>query len=166
MKTTAASPLTVTLLVIASATLAGALAFEHIGGLLPCPLCLQQRIPYWSALPLCLLALLAFRWKFFALGAGMMSLVALGFALGSALGVYHAGIEWHWWEGPATCSGTAPPANIDALLEDLEDGGALVRCDEAAWRLLGISLSGYNALISIFLSGLGVVAAKESWRAR
>ena len=156
---------TILLLAIAGATLVAALAFEHIGGLLPCPLCLQQRIPYWSALPASLLALLAFRWKFFALGAGLMSLVALGFAFGSVLAVYHAGIEWHWWEGPVSCSGSSAPASIDALLEGLE-GDAPPRCDEAAWRLLGISLSGYNALISIFLSGLGFMAAKESWRAR
>ena len=157
MRSLAAFPVVLALLVVATATIAGALAFEHIGGLAPCPLCLQQRWPYWLGIPLGALALLALgrqpRW-----GAGLMAVVALGFAAGSVLAVYHAGIEWRWWTGPAACSGAAPPGDVAALLEGLQ-GNAPPRCDEAPWRLLGISLSGYNVLISAFLAGLGFVAA-------
>ena len=158
MRSINAFAVVVALLAVASATLAGALAFEHVGGLAPCPLCLQQRWPYWLGIPLGGLALLALgrqkpRWS-----AGLTAAVALGFAAGSVLAVYHAGIEWRWWMGPAACSGAAPPGDVAALLEGLQ-GTPPPRCDEAPWRLLGISLSGYNALISAFLAGLGFVAA-------
>ena len=146
------------LLAVAAATLAGALAFEHIGGLAPCPLCLQQRWPYWLGIPLGALALLALGRRHPRWCAGLMAVTALGFAAGSALAFYHAGMEWRWWSGPASCSGAAPPGNVAALLEGLR-GTAPPRCDEAPWRLLGVSLSGYNALISALLAGLGLAAA-------
>lgn len=157
--------LTTAMLALATATILGALAFEHIGGLAPCPLCLQQRIPYWSGLPLGIFALAAFRWKRPRTGAFLMSLVCAGFALGSVLAVYHAGIEWHWWQGPATCSGAAPPASIDALLKGLE-APLPPRCDEASWRLMGLSLSGYNAIVSACLSGLGAVIVMRALQDR
>lgn len=156
-------PLALIMLTTAATTLAGALAFEHIGSLAPCPLCLQQRIPYWSALPLGALFLVAFRWRYPAVGAGLMSLLALSFALGALLAFYHAGVEWHWWRGPASCSGAAPPDTVEALLEGLR-AGPLPRCDEAPWRLAGISLSGYNVLISVFLATLGFIIAGQCWR--
>lgn len=157
------SRLIIAMLALATATILGALAFEHIVGLAPCPLCLQQRIPYWIGLPLGVIALVAFRWKHPRIGALLMLLTCIGFALGSVLAFYHAGIEWRWWQGPATCSGAAPPASIDALLKGLE---ALPppRCDEAPWRLAGISLSGYNAIISAFLAGLGCVVIGRTLR--
>ena len=155
--------LTVILFGTAIATLAGALAFEHIGGLAPCPLCLQQRYPYWLGILLCALALLAWRRRRFLAGAGLMFVVALAFLGGGVLAFYHAGIEWRWWVGPASCSGSAAPADVVALLEGLQ-GDAPPRCDEAPWRLLGISLSGYNVLISAFLAGLGFVVAEQFWR--
>ncbi|MCY4038163.1 MAG: disulfide bond formation protein B [Hyphomicrobiales bacterium] len=157
--------LTIAMLALATAVILGALAFEHIGGLAPCPLCLQQRIPYWSGLPLGVLALAAFHWKRPRVGAFFMSLVCAGFALGSVLAVYHAGIEWQWWQGPATCSGAAPPASIDELLKGLE-APPPPRCDEASWRLMGLSLSGYNAIVSACLSGLGAIIVVKAWQER
>ncbi|MCY4049416.1 MAG: disulfide bond formation protein B [Hyphomicrobiales bacterium] len=148
--------LTAAMLALAAATIIGALAFEHIGGLAPCPLCLQQRIPYWSGLPLGIFALAAFHWGRPRIGALLMSLVCAGFALGSVLAVYHAGIEWHWWQGPAACSGAEPPTSIDDLLKRLQEPPP-PRCDEASWRLMGLSLSGYNAIVSACLSALGAV---------
>ena len=154
----APGPATILLMAVAIATLFTALAFEHIGGLEPCPLCLHQRWPYWLGIPIATLALLVQIRQQPRYAAALLTLTALGFAAGSALAVYHAGIEWHWWSGPAACSGANPPADVAALLQDLQ-ADPPPRCDEAPWRLLGISLSGYNALISAFLAALGLLAA-------
>ena len=155
---TTPGPATILLMAVATATLLTALAFQHIGGLEPCPLCLQQRWPYWLGIPLGTIALVAQMHQQPRRAAALLTLIALGFAAGSALAVYHAGIEWHWWSGPASCSGANPPADVAALLQDLQ-GDAPPRCDEAPWRVLGISLSGYNALISAFLAALGLRTA-------
>lgn len=144
--------------VIAAATLAGAWYFQLVVGLPPCPLCLEERIPYHIVIPLSLLLAIA------ALVRAPAKLVMVGFAviavaaLGNAgLGGYHAGVEWHWWAGPTDCTGP---------LTDLRAGGSLlnqlqsihvVRCDEAAWRLFGISLAGYNTLISLLLAAIATV---------
>lgn len=149
---------------ISAATLAGAWFFEYVLKLAPCPLCLEQRIPYHIIIPLSLLLAIA------ALVHAPRKLVLVGFAAiviaalcNIVLGAYHAGVEWHWWAGPAECSGP---------LTDLRSGGSLldqlhavhvVRCDEAAWRFLGLSLAGYNVLISIalfYIAGLGLMAAR------
>lgn len=157
------SSLLLLLLTAASATLLGALAFEHIGGLAPCPLCLQQRYPYWLGIPTALIALLALARGYPGATCALALLVGAGFAAGSALAFYHAGIEWHWWVGPTTCAGGALPSDVAALLSDLQ-GDAPPRCDEAAWRLLGISLSGYNALISAALAVISLRIATQTWR--
>ena len=134
--------------VISAATLAGAWYFQLVVGLPPCPLCLEERIPYHIVIPLSLLIAIA------ALVRAPPKLLMVGFAASSSRwpyamwrsGAYHAGVEWHWWAGPTDCTGP---------LTDLRAGGSLlnslqsihiVRCDEAAWRFLGISLAGYNAL--------------------
>ena len=157
------APLLLLLLTAASATLLGALAFEHIGGLAPCPLCLQQRYPYWLGIPIALIALLALARGYPRAASALALLVGTGFAAGSALAFYHAGIEWHWWVGPTACAGGALPSDVTALLRDLQ-GDAPPRCDEAAWRLLGISLSGYNALISAALAAISLRIATQTWR--
>jgi len=141
--------------------LGGALAIEHIGGIRPCPLCLDQRIAYYAAIPLALLT---------AYLAGAQPLwsrliltgLALGFAINAGLGVYHAGIEWGWWPGPDACSGIAPLATTPgALLESLSQPN-VVRCDAAALRILGLSLAGYSALLSAFLTALALLGALRS----
>lgn len=136
-----------------------ALAFEYIGGLQPCALCLEQRLPYYAALIMTPLVFWAVFWavtknnRLFAnIGLG---LIALGFIIGGGLGVYHAGVEWHFWAGPAGCSGGAinTSADIDALMQSLKSA-PIIRCDEAPWRLFGLSMAGYNALASFGLAGL------------
>jgi disulfide bond formation protein DsbB len=120
--------------VIAAATVLGALAFEHIGGYLPCPLCLEQRFAYYAAVPALFLALVllsAGRHRFAAL---VFLLVALAFLANAGLGTYHAGAEWHFWPGPASCTGAQELAtSAGGLLESLP-GSRVIRCDEAAWR--------------------------------
>ena len=144
---------------IAAATLAGAWFFELVLGYRPCPLCLDQRVPYYIAVPAGLvLGFLARdpRWTRLV----RWGLVALGLLLvyDSAFGVYHAGIEWSWWRGPASCTGTLrPPGDILSSLQNSQ----FVPCDRAAWTFLGISLAGYNALIAGALAVLAFLGARR-----
>lgn len=158
--TTAARPQFTAALIVAlagAATLAGAWYFQLVVGLAPCPLCLEQRIPYYVGVPLALIAaLLAARGS----GGGsrlVLGLVGLLMAGGAVLAAYHAGVEWHWWAGPTTCSG-AGPVQGGNLLTDLNTA-RVVRCDEAPWRLAGISLAGYNVLIAAALALIAFLAA-------
>jgi disulfide bond formation protein DsbB len=147
-----------TIFVIALATLLGAWYFQFVLGYPPCPLCLLQRIPYYIVIPLSLLLAIAAR------AGAPRPLVAAGFIIvlaavlcGAGLAAYHAGVEWHFWLGPADCSG--PLADLNgggSMLEQLQNPIHVVRCDQAAWRFAGISLAGYNALISL---AMAVIAA-------
>jgi disulfide bond formation protein DsbB len=145
-----------------AATILGAWFFQYGLGLPPCPLCLEQRIPYYVAIPLAtIVALVAWRKapRWFAVGG--LSVVALAMLSGAALAVYHSGIEWKWWPGPQDCSGPLNPLASRDLLQQLQDIN-IVRCDEAPWRFLGLSLAGYNVLISLALAaiaGWGTMAA-------
>jgi len=137
----------------AALTLGGALVFEHGLGYVPCKLCLTERVPYYLAVPLALGAiLLPPRLARFVLG-----LVALVLIYGAGLGVYHAGAEWGFWPGPSDCGGGsgAGPADVSDFLKNLETVRP-VDCTAAAWRFLGVSLAGWNALIA---AGLGLLAA-------
>jgi disulfide bond formation protein DsbB len=140
-----------TIALLSFLALAGALAIEHIGGIRPCPLCLDQRIAYYAAVPLGLLA--------FALAPGrpgwsraILALLAVAFAVNAGLGVYHSGVEWGWWAGPSGCSGAGDLATNPAdLLKSLSES-QVVRCDEAPIRILGVSLAGYSAVLSAILA--------------
>jgi disulfide bond formation protein DsbB len=149
--------------VLSLATLAGAWFFEYVLKLAPCPLCLMQRIPYHIIIPLSLLLAIA------ALVRAPRKLLLVGFAAiaiaaacSVVLGIYHAGVEWHWWAGPADCSGPLTDLRSGGSLLDQLQAVHVVRCDEAAWRFLGLSLAGYNVLISLALAviaGFGLSAA-------
>ena len=151
---------------VSAVALGGALAIEHIGGVAPCPLCLDQRIAYYAAVPLALLAFMLLPGNV-PLCRVILALLAVGFLLNAGLGVYHSGIEWGWWPGPETCSGAGAIATTpDALLESLKNP-RVVRCDEAALRIVGLSLAGYSALTSGFLvalAGLGAAAGRSLTR--
>jgi disulfide bond formation protein DsbB len=144
---------------VAAATLAGAWFFELVLKLDPCPLCLDQRVPYYIAVPLALLvgwiALDARRERMTRLGLALLGLVLL---TGAGYGVYHAGIEWGFWQGPAACA-VGGPVRPDDILSSLKGTQRVISCSEAAWRFLGISLAGYNALIAGALSLLAFAAA-------
>ncbi len=134
-----------TVALLAAATVGGALIFQHGLGYVPCKLCLTERVPYYIAVPIALLAvLLPERGARLALG-----LVALVLLYGAGLGVYHAGAEWGFWPGPTDCGGGSGPgpAQVDDFLNQLQ-GTRVVDCSAAAWRFLGISLAGWNALIA------------------
>ncbi|SCW90810.1 disulfide bond formation protein B [Ancylobacter rudongensis] len=133
--------------VASAGALAGAWYFQLVVGLAPCPLCLEQRIPYYIAVPVALIGAVCA--AFGRQGPARVALALCGMlmALGAFLAVYHAGVEWAWWAGPDTCSGAGPALGGGNLLGQLQSA-RVVRCDEAAWRLLGLSLAGYNAFIA------------------
>lgn len=131
------------------AVLLGAYGFEIIGGLAPCQLCYYQRVPYVMAIILCAAALLRP-----AMALVISAVLMINYMAGAGLGIYHAGVEWHWWAGPATCSaGAGSGGSVEALMAQIL-AAPVVRCDEIPWSLFGISLAGYNVLISVGLLAL------------
>lgn len=148
--------------ILGLATILGALGSQFIGGLYPCELCLEQRIPYYSGLPLLVLILLF--WNRLPLPvwyAGMAIVTAL-FAWGTYLGTYHAGVEWGFWPGPTACTGLGTGNAIS--LDSLSNLQPVVSCDVVQFRFLGISLAGYNALISLAIVALLATAMLHQYR--
>jgi disulfide bond formation protein DsbB len=138
-----------------SATILGAWFFQYVLGLAPCPLCLEERLPYHIVIPLSLLMAIA------AFVQAPRALIKVGFGAiliamlcGAALGAYHAGVEWRWWPGPTECTGPLTDFKAGGSLLDQLRSVHVVRCDEAAWRFLGLSLAGYNVLISLALAAV------------
>jgi disulfide bond formation protein DsbB len=138
--------------------LLGAFAFEYLGGIKPCHLCLGQRLP-WALMTLIAgLAMLSLRRGAHPALAPAAFVIAAGIALWSIyLAGFHAGVEWKWWPGPPSCTGS-----------DLSSGGfsasfdpaQIVRCDEIAWSLFGLSLAGYNflfSLVALAAAGAGAI---------
>jgi disulfide bond formation protein DsbB len=138
------------------ALLLGALAFQYIGGLAPCQLCLWQRWPHAAAVVIGALAL--------AMPGRVLPLLGALAALTSAgIGLFHTGVERGWWEGLASCSaGSISGLDVNDLLDPTVEIAAVVRCDEVAWQLLGLSMASWNALASLALAVLWIVAAAQS----
>jgi disulfide bond formation protein DsbB len=136
-------------LLLPTGLLGGALFSQYVGGLYPCEMCYWQRWPHGLAILLALGAILspvnAPRTRL------LVMLAAVAIAVSGAIGVYHAGVELSWWEGITTCTATAA-----ASLEDILSV-PLVRCDQVQWEFLGISMAGWNAILS--LSGAAAIAA-------
>ena len=144
--------------------IAAALVLEHGFGYAPCPLCLQQRWPYYIGVPCAfLLAGLAGRLPPRVTGLLLVALAGL-FAWGMALGIYHAGAEWGFWMGPRDCSGgvaATDPSQVTDLLKALQTESA-VSCTDPRLRILGVSLAGWNAVV---MAGLIAVCLTGAWRA-
>ena len=140
---------------IAAATLAGAWFFQLVLDIRPCPLCLEQRYAYYLAFPLgFLVAFAASRdapRPVLLAGLALLLLAALGNAW---LGGYHAGVEWKFWQGPTDCSGPLVDLGSAGTLLQRLDTVKVIRCDEVQWRFLGLSLAGYNVLISLLMAGI------------
>ncbi len=128
--------------------MAGALGSQYIGGLYPCEMCHWQRWPHYAAIALALLAFVA---KPPARNV-MVALAGLAVLTSGAIGVFHAGVEYHWWQGITTCSSTAAGTSLQDIMR-----APLIRCDAAQWTLGGISLAGFNALFSI-AGGIAILA--------
>lgn len=151
-------------LVAGLATFLAALGFEHLGGYAPCPLCLQERYAYYAGLPLTLLALIAARSDLRLAARLLLALVALFFLINAGLGIYHSGVEWHWWPGPATCGTVQGITSEGNGLLDALGKTRVIACDEAPWRFLGLSFAGWNAVISAALAGLAAMGAAGGTR--
>jgi disulfide bond formation protein DsbB len=151
----------VAIFVIAAATIAGAWTFQALG-FVPCELCLKERIPYYLGIALALPTIvLAARGPHRLLTAAFLGLV-LVFAASAALGTYHAGVEWGFWPGPSSCTGTLGKAiSKQDFLHQLQNV-KVVRCDAVAIRILGLSLAGWNAVISMMLVGLAVFGLRRA----
>jgi disulfide bond formation protein DsbB len=149
--------------IVAAATLAGAWFFQLVLDIQPCPLCLEQRYAYYLAVPLALLVALAAA-KDAPRGVliGGLALLALA-ALGNAvLGGYHSGVEWGFWPGPTDCTGPVGNlGNAGSLLQRL-DTVKVIRCDEVQFRFLGISLAGYNVLISLLMAAIALWGVRKT----
>jgi disulfide bond formation protein DsbB len=144
----------------AAATIGGALIFEHGFGYVPCALCLLQRKPYYVGI---VLALVTAMLPGTLQRIGLALLAAL-FLVSAGLGIYHSGVEWGVWLGPADCGGGsgAASANVNDLMKTLSNI-KVVSCTEAAWRFLGLSLAGWNVLISL---GLTLIALRGLMQGR
>ncbi|MBM3520788.1 MAG: disulfide bond formation protein B [Alphaproteobacteria bacterium] len=152
---TSLSPRNAALLIFAGAlvTIVGAWIFEYCG-YLPCELCLMQRWAYYAAIPLA--GLIAFLpEKGFAMRAGLVVLALIWLSSG-IFGVYHSGVEWDWWQGPTACTGDG---GLSDGVPDLAK--PVVMCDEPAIRIFGLSLAGWNAVISAVLAILAVAGARH-----
>jgi disulfide bond formation protein DsbB len=144
---------------IALATILTAHAFESFGGYLPCHLCLQERYAYYLGVPLAVLAFFVARAEAIRGARLLLLLIALAFLANAALGIYHSGVEWKWWPGPSECSGGSTlsfgPGGVDIA------NTKIVACDAAAWRFLGLSFAGWNALVSALLAGIAAWGAAQ-----
>lgn len=149
-------------LAVSLAVIATFLIFEYVFGYLPCPLCLQQRIPFYLAAALAaLIAITPLAQK--RLRSVGLLLLALLFLISTGLGAFHAGVEWGFWPGPAGCSGQGTPANATDLLNQLQSI-RVVSCNDATWRLLGLSMAGWNAIVSAGLTCVAAVGAMaDAW---
>jgi disulfide bond formation protein DsbB len=144
------------LLAISMVTLATVYASQYIGGLQPCPLCLYQRWPWWGALALSGLALLPV--LSVNLRTVLLFAAGLGLLAGAGVAMYHVGVEQHGWPGPASCGSTGPIPTSFAQMQQLMQRPA-ASCDEPAWTLFGVSMAGYNAMLSIVVSAWVLVTA-------
>ena len=143
---------------IAFATILLAHIFERLG-YAPCPICLQERYAYYFAVPATIVAFFAARAESFALTRILLALVALAFLVNAALGIYHAGIEWKWWEGPASCSGGVAVEWGEGGVASAIERAEVVSCSDASWRMAGLSFAGWNAVISALLAGIAAYGA-------
>ncbi len=132
--------------VLGLATIAGAWGSQLFGGLVPCELCLEQRLPYYWGLPLLALVLILWHRLPRAVWYVGLALVLLTFIWSTYLAGYHAGVEYGFWPGPTACTGTG----VDVSFSDLTNINAarVVPCDKIQFSLFGVTLAGANTLIS------------------
>ncbi|MCX7312474.1 MAG: disulfide bond formation protein B [Hyphomicrobiales bacterium] len=159
-RTQPAAAAAIAIAVIGVLTMMGFFYFQYVLGYPPCPLCLEQRYAFYVSVPLAAMILLGL-----SVGSSrkvlMLALLAIAAAMlwNAGLGVFHSGVEWHWWPGPTDCSGATPNFSAGGSLLDQIARTRVVRCDEAAWRFLGLSLAGYNVLVSLALAAIAAWGA-------
>ncbi|HYE45895.1 MAG TPA: disulfide bond formation protein B [Caulobacter sp.] len=155
-----------TALLSSALMLAAAHGFERIANLLPCTLCLKQREVYWAAIAIALVAIVIKRTRHARrVSPWLDGLLGLVFLFGVGLAFYHAGVEWKWWPGPETCAGGGAGVSMSEM-ERLVNGGktASPACDKALWHFLGLSMAGWNVIVSLKLAGWSFVSAYNRLR--
>lgn len=153
-----------TVLAVSTSLMLGALAFQYIGGLYPCPLCILQRYPHVITIVLGVLAL-GFSFAGRATPVPwLLGLAGLSLLGGAGIAVFHVGVEQGWWQGLSSCAGPGVGTSLADTLNQARSGPA-ARCDEVPWSLMGISMAGYNAVISIAAGFFALWAAMRLSRA-
>ncbi len=142
------------ILLIATLTIIGAWIFEY-AGFAPCELCLKQRWAYYAAIVISAILAVTARASDWMMRYGL-GLLALLWAGSMVFGIYHSGVEWRWWPGPSTCTGMG---DLSVGLPDLTK--PVVMCDTPAIRIFGLSLAGWNAVISLALVILSVAGLRR-----
>jgi len=142
--------------VLASGTLGAALVSQYVFGLQPCELCLWQRWPYVAAILFGLAAVFVPA----RLRATLLILAALAFVATAGIGVFHFGVEQHWWAGLPSCSGGTSASTVDELRAQLM-GKPIVRCDDIAFQFLGLSMAGWNVIAATIWAAFAFVAARR-----
>lgn len=127
-------------LIVPVALLGGALLFQYVGGLFPCEMCWWQRYPHMAAIVLAALSFAVARPR------PLVALAAIAIAVSGLIGGFHAGVEYGWWQGFTACTSTA--ASGGNALDNIMNA-PIIRCDVAQWRLVGVSLAGWNFIISL-----------------
>ncbi|UEM01603.1 disulfide bond formation protein B [Skermanella rosea] len=137
-------------------SLLAAFFFQYVVGLQPCVLCIWQRWPYVAVIILAAAALLLARAP--KARAALLALCGVALLVGGGIAVFHVGVEQHWWTGTPGCGVTGTADSVEALRAQIM-ATPVVRCDEVAWSLFGISMAGYNILISLVLAAIALAAA-------
>jgi len=134
--------------------LIGALLFQYVGDMAPCKMCYWQRYPHVGAIIIAGIILIT--------GIGVFAVLGLLSALITAgIGGFHAGVERGWWEGPQSCTSTSiDNLSTEALLAQIMSA-PMVRCDEIPWQMFGLSMAGWNMVVSICLAVLWTIAIKQ-----
>jgi disulfide bond formation protein DsbB len=135
--------------------LIGAFAFQYIGGMYPCTLCVWQRWPHAAAVVIAILAL-ATGWRALPYAGALAALTSAGIAL------FHTGVERLWWNGLASCSGNSIAGlSMEDLLNPAITIAAPIRCDVVAWEMFGLSMASWNGILSIILAMIWLAAARR-----
>jgi disulfide bond formation protein DsbB len=145
------------LLAFSATALGGALLAEHVFGLMPCILCLYQRVPFAIIILLSLLAMLPGFARFRRPIIGLSGLIFLG---GAAVAAFHTGVERKWWQGTSGCGVTGGAKTIEELLRQIE-AAPVVRCDTIPWELFGLSMANYNVAYSLILGVAFLLLANQ-----
>ncbi|MES2988856.1 MAG: disulfide bond formation protein B [Pseudomonadota bacterium] len=145
-------------LLLPLALIAGALGSQVFGGLIPCEMCHWQRWPHYAAI---IVAAVSFAIPHRPMRMLFVLIAAVLIALSGGIGIFHAGVEYHWWPGITPCSTDVAHGDpMQIMIEQL--GKPIIRCDAAQWSLFGISLAGFNAIISLAGAvAIFVLAAKR-----
>ena len=147
------------LLLASVGSLLAAFFFQYVIGLQPCILCIWQRWPYAIVIVLAALTLATVRSA--RLKAALLALCGVALLIGGGIAVFHVGVEQHWWTGTPGCGVPATANSLEEMRAQIM-AAPVVRCDQVAWSLFGISMAGYNILISLALAAVALISARHA----